>query len=86
MRDVVGPWAVMVEEQIGGAQEIRRWRVYEEREEARADALNRVRTYEPPGKYKERTQFKHDEDNYTVVLDGTWSRRHFVVRVAEVID
>lgn len=86
-------WLVLVEETGGGGQQMR-WRPvlspqrYEERQEARDAALTLAREYQPrhPFRPGERTILRHDEDSYSVVVEGLTQDFHFRVSVAEQVE
>lgn len=89
MDDEATGWAVFVEETEGSylGRMISQWRAYDDREKARAAALELARTYEPqhPWSPMGRHVFRRDEDSYTVLVEGRTRNYYFAVSVAELV-
>jgi hypothetical protein len=88
-----GRWVILIEETAGSGQAMR-WNAslgdsyYPDRETARRAALSCARGYSPrhPMSPKTRSVVRHDEDSYTVIIEGATTRFHFRVSVGEHIE
>ena len=81
-------FAVLVEETVGQylGRGLTQHSLHPDREQARHAAADLARTYQPehPRSPRSRTVYRHDHDNYTVVVQGRTRAFYFRVQVADV--
>lgn len=82
------PWVILIE-QLEGSGQSARWRPslseysYATREDARRAAQKLAHRHVPPHPYRagQRTVLQHDEDTWTVIIEGITMNGHFRLSV-----